>query len=120
MLPQTACVVEDVLELLIFMPPPFNCWDYRGILQHLASVGLATEFRGSCILSNYFAKLITSPDPLVLIQQTFIDIFYKLDNQISTDLVNVSAQDDNTLICLFLNRAITGYPMILQDYIKME
>lgn len=36
----SCCIAENDLELLILLPPPTECWDYRAIPPHEVSTGL--------------------------------------------------------------------------------
>ena len=52
---QTRCVVEDDLEFLIFLLPPFTCWNSMHIPQP-GVCGIGNEPRASSMLGKQSMK----------------------------------------------------------------
>lgn len=46
-------VVQDVLELLILLPPPPECFDYKCATPHSVYALLEVEPRTSCVLHKH-------------------------------------------------------------------
>lgn len=52
---QTPYEVIDALKLIVHLPLPPKCWDYRYELQHPVYAGLGIEPRVLCVLSKHSA-----------------------------------------------------------------